>query len=139
MKAAAKAFWLLWQLPQSLLALFLWLWLRIESKEARAGRAIFYFDGPEWLVGVSLGEFVFLPEGRIGDETAIAHELGHSAQSRIFGPLYLLLVGIPSAVFCNLWDRAFHRGWGFEERRKWYYSRYPEAWADSLGGVDRGL
>ena len=137
MKAAAKLCWILWQLPQSLLALFLFLALCPTGAEKRAGRVCFLFHGPPWLSGCSLGEFIFLPAWQRGNSAALAHEHGHSIQSRMLGPLYLLLVGIPSAAFCNLWDRLFHKSWPPEKRRQWYYSRYPEAWADRLGGVAR--
>jgi len=132
-----RAAWLLWQLPQSLLALCLRYCLRIASQDTHRGKTVFFFSGSAWLSGVSLGEFIFLPIRCQGDRATIAHEIGHSIQSRMLGPLYLLAVGIPSAVFNNLWDRLFHKSWGYQERIQWYYSRYPEAWADSLGGVRR--
>ena len=50
---------------------------------------------------------------------------------------FIVLIGISSAVFNNLWDRLFHRNWSTVERNKWYYNRYPENWADKLGGVVR--
>ena len=60
------------------------------------------------------------------------HEYGHSVQSRWFGPLYLLVVGLPSVsrVFYSVY---FHRRTG----RSWngYYSGWPEDHADRLGGV----
>jgi hypothetical protein len=86
--------------------------------------------------GVSLGELVFLPE-EYDTHTTKDHEYGHSIQSRYLGPLYLLVVGIPSMLCNNLWDRWFHRGWTNQQRINWYYKRFPERWADRLGGVNR--
>jgi hypothetical protein len=49
----------------------------------------------------------------------------------------VIVIGIPSAVFNNLWDRLVHKKWPSTDRLKWYYNRYPEKWADKLGGVTR--
>lgn len=90
--------------------------------------------------GVSLGDFIVLNYyqycGKGCSRQAVAHEYGHSRQSLILGWLYLPLVGLPSAIG-NIWDRLFHKNWTSEQRKKWYYSRYPENWADKLGGVIR--
>jgi hypothetical protein len=74
-----------------------------------------------------LGEYIFTY--RLDDQT-IAHEYGHSRQSRYLGPLYLFTVGIVS-VFWNLLARRN----GYISRT--YYQRWPENWADALGEVDR--
>lgn len=87
--------------------------------------------------GFSLGSHICLTDWH--DTADIHHEIGHSIQSLYLGPLYLLIIGIPSAIFNNLWDRWFHRHWTIPQRIRWYYSRFPENWADTLGGVDRRL
>lgn len=79
--------------------------------------------------GVSLGRYIFLNCFELTKED-IAHECGHSVQSRMTGPLYLLVVGIPS-MFGNILARFNAR------RARTYYEHYPEAWADRLGGVER--
>jgi hypothetical protein len=86
-------------------------------------------------IGVCLGDYIILHEGY--SETSLNHEKGHRKQSLLFGPLYLLAVGFPSAVCNNLWDRVFHKNWPAAGRTRWYFSRFPEAWADRLGGVAR--
>ncbi|GHU21347.1 hypothetical protein FACS1894172_19040 [Spirochaetia bacterium] len=128
----------LWQLPQIVLALFILLWFRIRgvsiTKSKFKEKIIYYINiNSNW--GVSLGEFIFLSCGY--DETIIRHEYGHCIQSLYFGWLYLIAVGIPSAIFTNLWDQLFHKTWTAAARISWYYSRYPEKWADILGNVDR--
>ncbi|GHU24761.1 hypothetical protein FACS1894164_12160 [Spirochaetia bacterium] len=85
--------------------------------------------------GVSLGEFILLANRY--NETTVKHEYGHTRQSLMLGPLYLLVIGIPSAVFNNLWDRLFHKKWTSADRSRWYYNRLPEKQADRLGGVVR--
>jgi hypothetical protein len=130
-----------WQLPQNLLGLLL-----VWSLKARRGILqgpgdnVYFTDVAG--VGVSLGNYIILSSGC--SLATLLHEWGHQKQSRWLGPLYLALVGIPSAVFCNLWDRLFHKKWDSEKRVAWYYSRWPEGpgghwWdrftADILGGV----
>jgi hypothetical protein len=120
-----KLLWIIWQLPQSILAMLCTLFLSITFRDNTSGRMVCYVSNK---IGVSFGEYIFLYKGL--DEKSLKHELGHSKQSRIFGPLYLLLVGLPS-VANNLIARV---------SKKWaenYYKRYPEKWADSLGGVIR--
>jgi hypothetical protein len=84
---------------------------------------------------VSLGSYIIV--SKQASSTVIFHEYGHYRQSKLLGPLYLLLVGIPSCLFNNVWDRLAHKKWSTERRVAWYYSRYPESWADKLGGVKR--
>jgi len=126
-----------WQLPQHLLALLVWGALRAAGKTANVsisrGRADITTDTPGW--GISLGRYVFMDK-RYGPEDW-KHEFGHCAQSERLGPLYLPVVGLPSALANNLWDRLFHKSWPAEKRLRWYYSRYPEKQADKLGGVQR--
>jgi len=127
-----------WQLPQHLLGLLLIKTTGAGKKET-SGITWYLFDkNLNWLTrffsGVSLGRYILLP---YKNETTVKHEYGHSVQSLYLGWFYLLLAGIPSAVFNNLWDRVFHKSWTREDRNKWYYGRYPEKWADKLGGVKR--
>jgi len=129
----------IWQLPQHLAGLALIRFLRAEKKE---WNKIAYWQFipkgrfGKFISGVSLGEYIIIKPRSDYDKT-IPHECGHSIQSRAWGPLYLLAVGIPSAVFCNLWDKLFHKGWTLARRHDWYYNRYPEKQADLLGGVMR--
>jgi len=139
------ALWL-WQLPQHLLGLLLIrllnaersVWLR-KAENYAPGIPYWRFkrDGrfSKFVSGMSLGEIILLPDDNICDIT-VCHEYGHSVQSLYLGWLYLPVIGIYSALFCNLWDRLFHKSWAREERSKWY-GRWSEAWADRLGGVDR--
>lgn len=89
---------------------------------------------------VSLGLFVFwsrddTPYVRI-TATNREHEYGHSLQSRLLGPLYLPLVGVPSSARVA-YAIAYRRLTG----RRWdgYFRGYPEDWADRLAGVDSSV
>ena len=128
----------LWQLPKTLLAgiIILFLKLRrvpVEKRSYKGKTVLRYSLQSGW--GVSLGEFILLCNWY--DENTVRHEYGHCRQSLLFGPLYLLVIGIPSALFNNVWDRLFHKKWSSAGRTWWYYTRYPERWADRLGGVVR--
>jgi len=127
----------IWQLPQHLLGLLLISYLE-ATDTTEYGIKYYYFDKYKkrvidfsYFSGVSLGSYILLPLS--ANKNTILHEHGHSKQSLIFGWLYLLVIGIPS-LCNNLWDRWFHKTWSGQSRHDWYYSRYPEKWADKLGG-----
>ena len=129
----------LWQFPQHLLAGIIFCCLRYLKRvdkviKTNIGNTFILTNTPGW--GVSLGRYIFMDKAYGAVE--FDHERGHSKQSLYWGPLYLILIGIPSAVFNNLWDRLFHKSWPPEKRTGWYYNRYPEKQADRLGGVIRG-
>ena len=73
--------------------------------------------------GISLGPWVFVHRSADGD--LIRHEMGHSVQSRLLGPLYLVLIGLPSLLWAlvhpKLWPRVPY---------DWFYT---ERWATRLG------
>ena len=81
-----------------------------------------------YLSGASLGRYIVLKP--YDNMTTVRHEYGHVRQSRMLGPLYLIVVGIPSAIN-NLRSRRS------QTVRNNYYNMYPENWADKLGGVIR--
>lgn len=118
----------LWQLPQNILGLLVILFTgAFKTKDGR------YWVTGKGGFGVSLGSFIIFGDmnGRyIPVERTVKHEQGHQKQSLYLGPLYLLLIGLPS-VIGNLIDRIFRMG------SKWYYNQPWEAWADKLGGVER--
>ena len=59
----------------------------------------------------------------------LSHEYGHTFQSALLGPLYLLAVGLPSYIWANLPQMETKRS----VRHIPYESRYPENWAEALG------
>ena len=125
----------IWQLPQHLLGLLMIALLKAERKIYPYGKAVYTYSEGSAISGAALGKYILLPKGGVNFNN-VMHEYGHSRQSLRWGPLYLLAVGLPS-LCGNLWDRLFHKGWDWEKRHKWYYSRWPEKQADRLGGVER--
>ena len=59
-----------------------------------------------------------------------SHEYGHTLQSLLLGPRYLIMVGAPSFIWCRHYGK--HRG-EYAARGISYYSRYPEKQATALG------
>ena len=117
----------LWQLPQNLLGLVFLLALRPGMRLNDSGLAIVY-RSRRMKGGISLGRYVFLSWSQATDRT-VFHELGHCLQSRMLGPLYLIVIGLPSLLWAWLGDRI--------APGKSYYCFYTERWADRLGGVKR--
>ena len=129
----------LWGILQSALGLIVFLF-HIRDKH-------YFYHGAvitEWksVSSVSLGMFVFVTnepffyEKLKNEYTAeelserlLVHEYGHTIQSLILGPLYLIVIGIPSTL------------WGFlpslNNKRKTeglsYFSFFTEKWANVLG------
>lgn len=129
----------LWQLPQNIFGFIL---SRLEKAFKRNEFGIKYYatKTPGKLMkncAISLGEFIIV-DAYTSDEQTVRHEHGHQKQSRILGPLYLLVIGIPSAIG-NFIDRVFHKKWNDTKRLKWYYNLPWEHWADKLGKVDRKI
>ena len=117
-----------WQLPQHLFGLITWL---IFSRNPAERRTI---DGKDYWVypcrkiwGVSFGDYVFLPRYR--QNVTVLHEYGHQVQSRWMGPLYLILIGLPSVS-----GALIHKWSGFAFN---YYCLPWERWADKIMKIDR--
>lgn len=121
-----------WQLPQHLLATVLLIIYRNDIKEIRYYNHTVIFIMKKYIgAGTSLGSFIFIKDIVLQlDNKVIKHEYGHSIQSLFFGWLYLIIIGIPS--LCNYIIDLKNRKGSF-----WYYNRYPENFADKLGGVNR--
>ena len=117
----------IWQLPQHIVALIYFGYLVMMCKDlgvdSRYKQAIVI---PCVMRGaVTLGNYVFVGLNSEYKET-VKHELGHTIQSKILGPLYLIVIGIPSITYCGL-RRLFP-----SLRKKNYYDFYTEKWANNL-------
>lgn len=134
----------IWQLPQHIGALFAIFF-------SGAKKTTLELDGEKFTIyvaksfmnsGVSLGNYIILDDVYTGyrqstlyKKLTIKHEMGHSVQSKILGPLYLIVIGLFSAGG-NIWDRMFYVGKKDQvTREKWYYNLPWEKWADKLSGA----
>ncbi len=133
-------FQLTWGLPQSLVGFVVFL-LNIKRRH-------FIYHGAvvtSWGLSssVSLGLFIFVAEGcpahyENGREIytkeemsrrLLVHEYGHTVQSLIFGPLYLVIIGLPSILWAGLPPcRKMRR-----KRRIPYTVFFTERFANFLG------
>ena len=123
----------IWQLPQNLLGLILLLFMKpYVSKEKYKG--ITYVVSSKMSGGISLGNYIILSK-YYGDKTKHQnvwdHEWGHTRDSRMFGPLYLLVIGLPSLIWAWLYGAVI------PYTTNGYYKFYTEKRADRLGGVKR--
>ena len=94
----------------------------------------------EWKQGssVSLGLFIFvsgnpcyrgIPTIEEAAGRLLVHEYGHTIQSLILGPLYLIVTGLPSIVWASIPGLRKMR----RKKQISYFSFYTERWANHLG------
>lgn len=125
-----KLLWYLWQLPQNLCGLiykFICKGKRLYHDLASDnGASIFLKSGRG---SVTLGKYVFIYSGDKELQETIIHELGHVKQSKILGPLYLLVIGIPSILHC--WYNDFV-DCCWKDGRYHYEHFFTESWAEKL-------
>ena len=119
---------MIWQLPQIIFSFFVILFNDVVKIDYRDQSFLIYIKR---FTAFSCGPFVFINEHMVSEDL-IKHELGHSVQSRMLGPLYLFTVGLVS------WTNKKLIEWHLLPYGN-YFSRWPENWADQLGGVDRTL
>lgn len=127
-----------WGLPQTLAGAALFM--------AHRGDRHFDYNGARATVwdrdtGISLGKFIFVPKKAlswrmspdakpedIADSFLLEHEYGHTLQSLLLGPFYLILIGAPSI----LWSRLPYFARKRKRSGKSYYSAPFEKSANYL-------
>jgi hypothetical protein len=136
MKTVFLPFLFIWELPQNLLGFIVFLIMKGRKKIVTTEKEAHRLFIETTNTGVSLGWFVFwTPAGnrfQYLTNDCRMHESGHALQSVKFGPLYLIIVGIPSlsrVAYSKWYYRKYRRGW------KNYFNGFPENRADKLGGV----
>lgn len=129
MKIIKWMFYFVWGLPQNLLGLGMFLFYYIKGE-----RNIYWKNDAIVLnmrkkgSAISLGQFIIIWGTYKNEKYVEKHEYGHTIQSHILGPLYLIAVGLPSII----WNRFFKT---YRRKNKvGYYDVYPENWANKLGG-----
>lgn len=136
-----------WGLPQTLVGAVIAFLHRRDQQVDFHGARVFFVDG--WRGSMSLGMFIFIewgnhkartrlieqlvergdPKGKSPLLDLVRHEYGHTIQSLILGPLYLLTVGVSSAVWFNAGTFQRMR----ESGTRQYGDLWCERWADRLG------
>lgn len=86
--------------------------------------------------GLSMGLFIFVRDEKEKKEwlyNVRIHEYGHTWQCLLLGPLYYIVVAIPSVIWCNVFA-------GYRKKHNIsYYKLYCESWANSFGEKFTGL
>ncbi len=116
-----------WGLPQTMIGAALFMAHRKNEHFDYNGARATVWDKDS---GVSLGRYIFVPRSRSGkvDDFLLDHEYGHTLQSLILGPFYLIFVGAPSI----LWNRLPHFRRKRKRTGKSYYSAPFESSANRL-------
>lgn len=116
----------IWQLPQNIVALVMMPFMG-KLRLVKYNNYNFCFEGEKMSGGISLGSFCYVSPWSADCEETVAHEQdGHVKQSHLLGPLYLIVIGIPSITWAwtHIW-LGFHN----------YYCFYTESWANKLAGL----
>lgn len=128
-------FWT-WCLPQTLVGLILKLITKSKKQLFCFNNKIYeiYQTSLNNFGGISLGKYIII-ENYMNSEYVIKHEYGHQIQSFILGPLYLLVIGLPSLLWCLFIQDFINRKRVKKgKERISYYEFYTEKWANKLGG-----
>ena len=135
-KLKSSLLWL-WQLPQNLCGIIYRSISEdnricvIENNDSRSVGAKVYLQKTNG--GISLGKYIFINQDYIDKEIVIKHECGHVKQSKILGPLYLLVIGIPSIL--HAWLNNYI-GCCWKNGEYNYYHFYTEKWANKLMDIE---
>lgn len=113
-------------MPQNIIALIYLSYLIVENQIP----AITKYKGIKVYTKYSsgsatLGNYIFISPR--ATENTIKHEYGHTRQSLYLGPLYLIIIGIPSILWAMI-----HKTIASDKLYSWFYT---ETWADKLGNV----
>ena len=120
----------IWEAPQKALAhIIIKLSKATEIGEYNSAKLYYW----KWGGGMSLSTHIFLPIKTLTwtpyQTDYVKHEYGHTRQSHLLGPLYLLVIGLPSIIWAGCFE------WYRQKYNKTYYDFYTESWANKLGGA----
>lgn len=132
-----RALFLIWELPQNILGALLFIFFAVFSDSVILDDDdSLEMYSPMMRGAISLGIFrvyayKYLGNGARYVELVRKHEKGHRQQSKWLGPLYLIVIGLPSLIWETLHSSVRRL------RTVDYFSFYTEKWADRLAGVKR--
>lgn len=132
-----KALLLIWELPQNIAGAFYFIIHGVFAKTFIIDdEDSFEMYSDKQKGAVSLGVFrvykaEYYKSSAYYVKLSRMHEKGHRQQSKWLGPLYLIVIGLPSLVWSALHSSVRRL------RTVDYFSFYTEKWADRLAGVKR--
>lgn len=142
LKGLVRTVLFIWELPQLVVGFIYTALLRSKVSFMVTYKDALVVFTDAMPTGISLGHFILLntryekAADNLEKSVDVNHEYGHTIQSKILGPLYLIVIGIPSLTG-NIVDRIFHKNWSATKRTLWYYNLPWEKWADKKGKVVR--
>ncbi len=136
MKTIRKILFYFWQftyaLIQNIMGLCMLAFYKIKGSESEVfhNAVVTYIDRKNF-GGVSLGMFIFINKNVTGDRRhdMRIHEYGHTVQSLILGPVWLLVIALPSFIWCGFPPLIKLR----KKKNISYYRLYCEGWANLCG------
>lgn len=127
-----------WGILQNLIGLAMRCYILAKDRNKDSFR-FFGAQVTEWTQGhgsMGMGMFIFYGhKGARDEKEVLVHEYGHTWQSAVLGPLYLLVIGLPSVTWAYLPCFVKLR----KEKGIRYVDFYPEAWANKWGTAVTGL
>lgn len=118
----------IWQLPQVIIGLIFLAIFRNKTTYTNS-----YSHITVWNINsgkafgtacFSTGPIIVTCDG--AQDKTIRHETGHSHDSLLLGPLYHIIISIPS--ICLFWYKRIK-----QKDSEWYYSHFPENRAEKYG------
>ena len=116
----------IWQLPQILIGIIVVMCYRSKISDIYVMDGVIVVSIEDFPGGVCFGDLILI--NTLSSNKTYLHELGHSKQSQYLGPLYLIVIGLPSLIH-NLIYKLCGRRWN-------YYSFYTEKWANKLMNLE---
>lgn len=124
-----------WCLPQNLIGFIFKLFVKIKIRSFMCDYSKNLFIHSyctDLKVGsITLGKYIFLADVHWYDKDVLLHEYGHVLQNYILGPLYLIVIGLPSLLWAGFIHKLVNK-----KKKVSYYSFYTEKWANKLVGID---
>lgn len=128
----------IWQLPQNLIGLLLIWYYKPNRKHIIDNDVEIYFTN-NFPGGISLGKYSIVQTyhyrkdiNELLKRDTVRHEaIGHAKQSKMLGPLYLIVIGLPSLIWAGMYGTII------KPTKNGYYKFYTERWADKLAGISR--
>ena len=126
MKIFTEILLILWQAPQSLIGAIMYPFMKNKVLVGKFDHSRCYM-AENMSGGISFGPLSYISHYQhILHPESIKHEaVGHATQSRRWGPLYLIVIGLPSLVHA-----IFHNPY-----KSCYYDFVTEANANKIAGL----
>ena len=119
-----------WGLPQNIVGAVIYLFYRIKGCPHFRYQGSLVTIWPIEAGSMSMGRYLFMyPGWKPDDKDLLRHEYGHTVQSLMLGPLFLLLIGLPSILWAGLPYYEKLR----QKKNMDYDDAIQEHWANKLG------